>query len=101
MPRADQVRGIYAKSRVKEGAFGRLSALLVLEARPPTDEDPRSQFRFEQPEGMPVRNWRRASGEPAFAAVGGPHRVEWRHNSDYFQEFERNNQEGEAKESAV
>ena len=54
IPGADQVRGIYAKSRVKEGSIGKLSALLVLEARPSTDEDPRSQLWFEQPEGMPV-----------------------------------------------
>ncbi len=98
---ADQVRAIYAKSRVKEGLIGRQSALLVPEARPSTGEDPRSQFRFEQPEGMPVRNWRRASGEPPFAAVGGPHRVEWRNGNDYSQEFERNSQEGEAKEPVV
>ena len=101
MPGADQVSGIYGKSRVKEGPIGKPSALLVLEARPSTDEDPRSQLRFEQPEGMPVRNWRRSSGEPPFAAVGGPHRVEWRYGSDYSQEFERNSQEGEAKESVV
>ncbi len=83
---------------VKEGPIGKLSALLVLEARLSTDEDPRSQLWFEQPEGMPVRNWRRSSGEPPFAAVGGPHRVEWRYGGDYSQEFERNSQEGEAKE---
>jgi hypothetical protein len=98
---ADQVRGIYAKSRVKEGPIGKLFALLVLEARPSTDEDPCSQLRFEQPEGMPVRNWRRSSGDPPFAIVGGPHRVEWGYGSDYIQEFERNSQKGEAKESVV
>ena len=87
--------------RVKEGPIGKLSALLVLEARPSTDEDPRSQLWFEQPEGMPVRNWRRSSGEPPFAALGGPHRVEWRYGGDYSQEFERNSQEGEGKESVV
>ena len=101
MPGASQGRGIYAKSRVKEGLIGRLSALLVLEARPSTNEDSCSQLRFEQPEGMPVRNWRGSSGEPPFAALGGPHRVEWRYGSDYSQEFERNSQEGEAKESVV
>src|SRR5208283_3236867 len=101
MPGADQVHGLYGKCRVTEGPIGKLSALLVLEARPSTDEDPCSQLWFEQSEGMPVRNWRRSSGKPSFAAVGGPHRVEWRYGSDYSQKFERNSQEGEAKESVV
>ncbi len=87
--------------RVKAGPNGKLSALVVLKARPSTDEDPRSQLWFEQPEGMPVRNWRRSSGVPPFAAVGGPHRVEWRYGIDYSQKLERNGQEGEAKESFV
>src|ERR1017187_1851806 len=101
IPGADQVRGSMGNDVLRRGPIGKLSALLVLGARPSTDEDPRSQLRFEQPEGMPVRNWRRSSGEPPFAAVGGPHRVEWRYGSDYSQEFERNGQEGEAKESFV
>jgi hypothetical protein len=77
MPGADQVRGIYANHVLREGPIGKLSALLALEARPSTDEDTCSQLWLEQPEGVPVRNWRRSSGEPPFAAVGGTHRMEW------------------------
>jgi len=101
MPGAVQVRGIYANQPVRDGPIGRLSARIVLEAGPSTDEDPRSQLWFEQPEGMPVRNWRCSSGEPPLAAVGRPHRVEWRYGSDYSEEFERISQEREAKESIV
>src|SRR5271169_6475425 len=72
---------------LKEASIGKLSALLALDARPSTDEDTSSQLWFEQPEGMLVRNWRCSSGDPPFAAVGGPHRVEWRYSSDYSQKF--------------
>jgi hypothetical protein len=67
MPGADQVRGIYANQVLREGPIGKLSALLALEARPSTDEDTCSQLWLEQPEGVPVRNWRRSSGDPTIA----------------------------------
>ena len=44
MPGAIRCVGFMGNDVFKEGPIGKPSALLVLEARPSTDEDPRSQL---------------------------------------------------------
>jgi len=59
------------------GPIGMPSALQFPVAQHRLHEDSRSQLRFQQSEGVPVRNWRYPSGEPSIAAVGLTHRMEW------------------------